>query len=78
MHRGLHKASASSTGHAAIFFRLKTELTNQVGVHIPPEDNESKNSNPDVHSKFIDGYHVVRRSDRFWAGLSSDLVTKQV
>ena len=24
------------------------------------------------------GFHVIRRSDRFWAGLSSDLVIEQV
>ena len=33
---------------------------------------------PDVYRAFNKGYHVVRRSDRFWAGLSSDLVIEQV
>ena len=27
---------------------------------------------------FMKGHHVSRRSDRFWAGLSSDLVIEQV
>ena len=35
-------------------------------------------SHPDVYSKSIKGYHIVRRSDRFWAGLSSDLIIEQV
>jgi hypothetical protein len=37
-----------------------------------------EDSNPVVYSKFMDGFHVVRRSDRFWAGLSPDLVIEQV
>ncbi|KAK7476233.1 hypothetical protein BaRGS_00032509 [Batillaria attramentaria] len=32
----------------------------------------------DVYQKFINGHHVIRRSDRFWAGLSSDLKIEQV
>ena len=31
----------------------------------------------DAHRKFMDGYHVVRRSDRFWAGLSTDLIIEK-
>ena len=33
-------------------------------------------THPDV--QFMEGYHVVRRSDRFWAGLSTDLIIEQV
>lgn len=29
-------------------------------------------TNPDVYALFTDGFHVVRRSNRFWAGLSTD------
>ena len=25
--------------------------------------------NPEVYQHFLDGFHVVRRSDRYWAGL---------
>ena len=35
-------------------------------------------THPDAHRKFIEGYHVVRRSDRFSAGLSPDLIIEQV
>ena len=31
-----------------------------------------------VHRKFEAGFHVVRRSNRLWAGLSTDLVIEQV
>ncbi|WAR04124.1 hypothetical protein MAR_019493 [Mya arenaria] len=31
-------------------------------------------TNPDVYEAFISGKHVIRRSDRYWAGLSTDLM----
>ena len=33
---------------------------------------------PEVYQHFQDGLHVIRRSDRYWGGLSSDLVIEQV
>ena len=35
-------------------------------------------THPDAHRKFMEGYHVVRRSDIFWAGLSTDQIIEQV
>ena len=35
-------------------------------------------NNPGVYEQFKEGLHVVRRSDRHWAGLSSDLIIEQV
>ena len=35
-------------------------------------------SYPNVCQAFQNGVHVVRRSDRYWAGLSPDLVIEQV
>ena len=35
-------------------------------------------THPDVHQKFEEGYHVVRRSDRYWGGLFTDLIIEQV
>ena len=36
-------------------------------------------SKPMLHKKFNDGgLHVFRRGERYWAGLSSDLVIEQV
>lgn len=33
---------------------------------------------PEVQQHFENGIHVVRRGDRYWAGLSTDLVVEQV
>ena len=33
---------------------------------------------PEVQQHFENGFHVVRRSDQYWAGLSTDLVIEQV
>ena len=37
-----------------------------------------KEEHPDVHQRFEDELHVIRRSDRLWAGLLSDLIIEQV
>ena len=34
--------------------------------------NNLNNTNPTVYDSFVAGNHVVRRSNRAWAGLSSD------
>ena len=33
---------------------------------------------PDVHEAFSAGLHVIRRTDRYWGGLSTDLIIEQV
>jgi hypothetical protein len=33
---------------------------------------------PDVFCNFLQGHHVVRRSNRYWAGLSTDLAIEQL
>ncbi len=35
-------------------------------------------THPDVHMAFQNGFHVVRRTEKLWAGLSTDLVIEQV
>ena len=37
-----------------------------------------ESEHPVVYQKLIDGFHVVRTSERKWAGLSTDLVLEQV
>lgn len=32
---------------------------------------------PDTYRHFMDGHHVIRRTDRFWAGISCDLTIEQ-
>ena len=35
-------------------------------------------THPDVNALFESGFHVVRRSDRYWAGISTDLAIEQI
>ena len=42
------------------------------------EMSKLKDDHPRVHDAFEKGFHVIRRSDRYWAGLSSDLIIEQV
>ncbi|XP_021362244.1 uncharacterized protein LOC110456045 [Mizuhopecten yessoensis] len=37
-----------------------------------------ESEHPDVYQHFQDGHHVLRRSNRYWAGLSTDLAIEQV
>ena len=37
-----------------------------------------RDDHPAVYRDFVSGLHVVRRSDRLWPGLSTDLVIEQV
>ena len=39
--------------------------------------NELSATNPDVYNMFMNGHHVVRRSDAYWAGVSTDLAIEQ-
>ena len=39
---------------------------------------ELPETHPDIHSSFLNGLHVIRRSERYWAGLSTDLIIEQV
>jgi hypothetical protein len=39
--------------------------------------NSLETENPSVYQKFMNGFHVIRRSNQYWAGLSSDLVIEQ-
>ena len=41
------------------------------------EMSELESRHPDVYMKFVNRRHVVRRTNKFWAGLSSDLVIEQ-
>ena len=36
-----------------------------------------QDTHPDVYNSFENGLHVLRRSDRYWSGLSTDLVIEQ-
>ena len=40
--------------------------------------NELQNTHPNIYKNFQNGLHCARRSDRFWAALSTDLTIEQV
>ena len=63
----------AASGHSLTLCKvcIRRGLYLQIMIR-PPE------THPDAHRKFMEGYHVVRRSDRFWAGLSPDLIIEQV
>ena len=46
--------------------------------NIRPRNEELQKDESPVYTAFKNGFHVIRRSDRFWAGLSSDLVIEAV
>lgn len=50
--------------------------TKSVYAHLQEMIN-LQTSHPDVYEKFLNGYHVLRRSSKFWAGLSADIVIEQ-
>ncbi|KAK3108216.1 hypothetical protein FSP39_003394 [Pinctada imbricata] len=37
-----------------------------------------RTSHPDIYASFLSGQHVVRRTDRYWAGIWTDLTIEQV
>ena len=39
---------------------------------------ELPETHPDIHSSFLNGLHVIRMSERYWAGLSTNLIIEQV
>ena len=48
-------------------------------IHVYLQDMlRLEHEHPDVYVFFESGYHVIRRSDRYWGGLSTDLVIEQV
>ena len=50
--------------------------TKCIHVHLQ-QMHKLHETHPEVSIHFDQGLHVVRRSDRFWAGLSPDLVIEQ-
>jgi len=60
----------AATGHSN--YAKSGRLYLQMMIDLPEK-------HPWLHEKFNDGgYHTVRRSDRYWAGLSTDLAIEQV
>ena len=39
---------------------------------------ELQQMHPQIYEKFCQGFHIVRRTNRYWGGLSTDLIIEQV
>ena len=63
------------TGNASILCSIRTQFLHQICIYVP---SNHAVDHPVVHDLFQAGYHVVRRSDRYWGGLFTDLVIEQV
>lgn len=50
--------------------------TKSAYVYLTEMQSLEKN-NPDVYNNFISGHHVLRRTHKYWGGLSTDLVIEQ-
>ncbi len=59
----------AATGH--VNYAKSARLYRQVMHRLP-------GTQPWLFEKFAEGYHVVRRTKRFWGGLRTDLVIEQV
>ncbi|CAC5384539.1 unnamed protein product [Mytilus coruscus] len=62
-------------GSAAPSINTKGNATSQSYIS---QMQNLESDHPDIHAHFMNGNHVVRRTDRFLAGLSKDLVIEQV
>lgn len=58
----------AAAGHYNYLKSAHLYLQNMTQLHI---------THPELSEKFHDGLHVIRRSQKFWSGLSSDLVIEQ-
>ena len=72
-HSELGAPSSSSLRNVTIPCCIGSQPVRQVRALISLRDDH-----PAVYRDFVSGLHVVRRSDRLWAGLSTDLVIEQV
>jgi hypothetical protein len=62
------RALFAATGH--VHYAKSVRLYLQFMKNLPT-------SHPSLHAQFMSGMHTIRRSDRYWAGLSCDLVIEQ-
>ena len=59
----------AASGHNYYLKSARLYLQQMLELHL---------THPDVYQRFMAGHHSIRRRDRYWAGLSTDLVIEQV
>ena len=68
----------STERNVALFGCIRSQFVHQICLLDLQKMSELKDSHPGIHQNFESGHHVVRRSNRHWAGLSTDQVIGQV
>lgn len=58
----------AATGHNNYLKSIRIYLQNMYRL---------KDTHPNIENSFLNGNHVIRRSERYWAGLSADLIIEQ-
>jgi hypothetical protein len=62
---------------------IKSERTGNWKLHLKttvkmlPYFESAGHNNLSIYETFMPGFHVIRRTDKFWGGLSTDLVFEQ-
>ena len=74
----LEIASSVSTCNVTLLCSSWTQIICEVCICISASDDHAARNTPDVHQKFEEGYHVVRRIDRYWGELFTYLIIEQV
>ena len=59
----------AATGHRLYAKSAHVYLQNMLSLPV---------THPEVHKKFKESFHVIRRSNRYWAGIPTDLTIEQV
>ena len=57
---------------------IRSQFVHQICWFHLQKMSELKEPHPDIHQQFESSHHIMRRSNRHWAGLSTDLVIEQV
>ena len=68
--RSLHEMLPLLAASGHNLYTKSIHIYLQMMAKLPQQHSE-------VHAHFLNGLHVIRRSDRFWGGLSADLVIEQ-
>ena len=64
--------------NVALFGCIRSQFVHQICWFYLQKMSELKEPHPDIHQQFESSHHITRRSNRHWAGLSTDLVIEQV
>ena len=77
--------SATFRPFMALYHRMLNLFAATVHIHYaksarlyPQEMNKLATEHPWLYQKFVDGYHSVRRSKRYWSGIWTDAIKQML